>query len=316
MKVAILDDYQNAALESADWAPVTAKAEITVFTDHLEETGPLIERLAPFDVVCVMRERTPLSREVLQRLPRLKLIASTGPVNASIDLQAVRERGIAVTNTGYGSTPAIELTWALILAATRHLVQESNSMRGGGWQTALGRELRGRTLGIVGLGNVGSEVARIGLAFGMTVVAWSQNLTAEKAAASGAKAVSREQLFGVADIVSIHLISSARTRGLIGARDLALMKATSILVNTSRGEIVDEVALVSALEKKAIGGAALDVFQQEPLPANHPLRRLSNVLATPHIGFVAEDLYRTFYGDAAASIAAWLESAAGREGSP
>jgi phosphoglycerate dehydrogenase-like enzyme len=263
-----------------------------------------------------MRERTPLSREVLQRLPRLKLIASTGPVNASIDLQAVRERGIAVTNTGYGSTPAIELTWALILAATRHLVQESNSMRGGGWQTALGRELRGRTLGIVGLGNIGSEVARIGLAFGMTVVAWSQNLTAEKAAASGAKVVSREQLFGAADIVSIHLISSARTRGLIGARDLALMKATSILVNTSRGEIVDEVALVSALEKKAIGGAALDVFQQEPLPANHPLRRLSNVLATPHIGFVAEDLYRTFYGDAAASIAAWLESAAGREGSP
>jgi phosphoglycerate dehydrogenase-like enzyme len=316
MKVAILDDYQNAALESADWGPVTAKAEITIFTDHLEETGPLIERLAPFDVVCVMRERTPLSREVLQQLPRLKLIASTGPVNASIDLQAVRERGIAVTNTGYGSTPAIELTWALILAATRNLVQESNSMRGGGWQTALGRELRGRTLGIVGLGNIGSEVARIGLAFGMTVVAWSQNLTAEKAAASGAKAVSREQLFGVADIVSIHLISSARTRGLIGARDLALMKATSILVNTSRGEIVDEVALVSALEKKAIGGAALDVFQQEPLPANHPLRRLSNVLATPHIGFVAEDLYRTFYGDAAASIAAWLESAAGREGSP
>jgi phosphoglycerate dehydrogenase-like enzyme len=316
MKVAILDDYQNAALKSADWGPVTAKAEITVFTDHLEETGPLIERLAPFDVVCVMRERTPLSREVLQRLPRLKLIASTGPVNASIDLQAVRERGIAVTNTGYGSTPAIELTWALILAATRHLVQESNSMRGGGWQTALGRELRGRTLGIVGLGNIGSEVARIGLAFGMTVVAWSQNLTAEKAAASGAKAVSREQLFGVADIVSIHLISSARTRGLIGERDLALMKTTSILVNTSRGEIVDEVALVSALEKKAIGGAALDVFQQEPLPANHPLRRLSNVLATPHIGFVAEDLYRTFYGDAAASIAAWLESAAGGEESP
>jgi phosphoglycerate dehydrogenase-like enzyme len=315
MKVAILDDYQNAALESADWAPVAAKAEITVFTDHLEETGPLIERLAPFDVVCVMRERTPLSREVLKRLPRLKLIASTGPVNASIDLQAVRERGIAVTNTGYESTPAIELTWALILAATRHLVQESNSMRGGGWQTALGRELRGRTLGIVGLGTIGSEVARIGLAFGMTVVAWSQNLTAEKAAASGAKAVSREQLFGAADIVSIHLISSARTRGLIAARDLALMKATSILVNTSRGEIVDEVALVSALEKKAIGGAALDVFQQEPLPANHPLRRLTNVLATPHIGYVAEDLYRTFYGDAAASIAAWLESAAGREGS-
>ncbi|MEA2732204.1 MAG: hypothetical protein QOF70_6679 [Acetobacteraceae bacterium] len=316
MRVAILDDYQNAALGSADWGPVTAKAEITVFTDHLEETGRLIERLAPFDVVCVMRERTPLSREVLQRLPRLKLIASTGPVNASIDLQAVRERGIAVTNTGYGSTPAIELTWALILAATRHLVQESNSMRGGGWQTALGRELRGRTLGIVGLGNIGSEVARIGLAFGMTVVAWSQNLTAENAAASGAKVVSREQLFGAADIVSIHLISSARTRGLIGARDLALMKATSILVNTSRGEIVDEVALVSALEKKAIGGAALDVFQQEPLPANHPLRRLSNVLATPHIGFVAEDLYRTFYGDAAASIAKWLESAVGREGSP
>jgi phosphoglycerate dehydrogenase-like enzyme len=316
MKVAILDDYQNGALESADWAPVRAKAEISVFTDHLDETGPLVERLAPFDVVCVMRERTPLSREVLQRLPRLKLIASTGPVNASIDLQAARERGIAVTNTGYGTTPAIELTWALILGATRHLVQESNSMRGGGWQTALGRELKGRTLGIVGLGNIGSEVARIGLAFGMTIIAWSQNLTAEIAAASGAKFVSREQLFGEADIVSIHLISSHRSRGLIGARDLALMKPTSILVNTSRGEIVDEGALVGALEGNAIGGAALDVFQQEPLPANHPLRRLGNVLATPHIGFVAEDLYRTFYGDAAASIAAWLESAVGREGSP
>jgi phosphoglycerate dehydrogenase-like enzyme len=314
VKVAILDDYQNIALEIADWSAVAAKAEITVFNDHLASPDAIVERLLPFDVICIMRERTPMPREVIERLPKLKLIASTGSRNASIDVAAAEERGIRITPTGYRSTPTIEMTWALILASARQLLRESNSVRDGGWQTAIGRELNGRVLGVLGLGNIGGQVARIGLAFGMKVIAWSQNMTPEAAEAASAVLVTKDELFRQADVLTIHLILSERTRGLVGVTDLALMKPTAWLINTSRGPIVDEGALIEALMSQRITGAALDVFEPEPLPADHPFRILDNVLATPHVGYVAEDLYRTFYGDAAASIGAWL--AESRKGWP
>jgi phosphoglycerate dehydrogenase-like enzyme len=310
MKVAILDDYQNVALSMANWSGVRERAEITVFTDHVVDADAVVERLRPFDVVCVMRERTPLSRAVIERLPRLKLIASTGPRNSSIDTEAAQERGIRITGTGYKSVSTVEMTWALILASVRHLVQESNSIRAGGWQTSIGHELEGKVLGVLGLGNIGGQVARIGLAFGMKVVAWSQNLTADIATAAGAVMVTKDELFQQSDIVTLHLILSERTRGLVGAADLALMKPTARLINTSRGPIIDEQALIRTLQERAIAGAAMDVFDVEPLPPEHPFRCLENVLATGHVGFVAEDLYRTFYGDAATSITNWFDGQA------
>jgi phosphoglycerate dehydrogenase-like enzyme len=308
MKVAILDDYQNVALKLADWSAVRRRAEISVFNDHVADTAAVVERLRPFDVVCVMRERTWLTREILQQLPQLKLIASTGPRNASIDTQTANDLGIAVTATGYDSTPTIEFTWSLILASMRHLDREAASVRDGGWQTTIGANLRGKTLGVVGLGNIGKEVARIGVAFGMEVLAWSQNLTREAASAAGATLVDKETLFRRPDIVTIHLVLSGRTKGLISSHELSLMKPTARLVNTSRSPIVDQTALIEALRFRRIAGAAVDVFDTEPLPPDHPFRKLDNVLATPHIGYVTEDLYRTFYGDAAANIATWLEA--------
>ncbi|MET0699278.1 MAG: D-2-hydroxyacid dehydrogenase family protein [Mycobacterium sp.] len=308
MKVAILDDYQNVALTTADWSPVGARADITVFNDHLSDPDEVVERLAPFAALCVMRERTPLPRSILERLPNLKMIASTGPGNASIDYDAAEELGIRIDNTGYTSTPTIELTWALIMASARNIVDEVASVRAGGWQTSVGRELHGRRLGILGLGRIGREIARIGTAFGMEVLAWSQHLTPDQAEEAGAIWVPKEALFAQSDIITIHLVLSKRTRGLIGADELAAMKPTSWLVNTSRGPIVDESALLDALQRNSIGGAALDTYDTEPLPADHPLRSLPNALATPHIGYVAEDLYRTFYGDAAVSIADWLDA--------
>lgn len=249
MKVAILDDYQNVALRMADWSAVSKRAEIAVFNDHLADKDAVVERLKPFDVLCVMRERTPLPRDVILRLPNLKLIASNAGRNASIDMAAAQERGIKVTGTGYRATPTIELTWALILASARNVMNESRSLRAGGWQTSLGVELAGRTLGVLGLGNIGKEIARIGLAFGMKAIAWSQNLTEQKAAAAGAALVSKEELFGQADFLTIHLVLSQRTRGLVGVAELALMKHTARLINTSRGSIVDEEALVRELER-------------------------------------------------------------------
>ncbi|WMT77272.1 D-2-hydroxyacid dehydrogenase family protein [Bradyrhizobium sp. Ash2021] len=308
MRVAVLDDYQNVAQQLADWSAVRRHAEITVFNDHLDDPGAVVDRLRPFDAVCVMRERTPLTREILEQLPRLKLIASTGPRNASIDTQAAAERGILVTPTGYDSTPTIEFAWSLILASMRGIDREAASLRAGGWQTGLGSNLRGKSLGVVGLGNIGREVARIGLAFGMKVIAWSQNLTQEKASAAGAALVDKETLFREADVITVHLVLSGRTKGLIGTPELALMKPTARLINSSRGPIVDQAALIKALQARTIAGAAVDVFDTEPLPADHPFRTLDNLLATPHIGYVTEELYRTFYGDAAASIAGWLEA--------
>jgi phosphoglycerate dehydrogenase-like enzyme len=307
-KIAILDDYQNVALESADWSLLRDRADIAVFRDHLAEPEALIGRLRPFDVVCVMRERTPLLRTVIERLPNLKLIASTGSVNASIDIVAAGEHGIAVAHTGYRSDPTIELTWALILASARNMVTESNSVRSGGWQQTVGTDLRGKTLGVLGLGRIGSQVARVGSAFGMNLVAWSQNLTSEVAQAAGATLVSKDQLFEQADVLTIHLVLSNRTRGLVGAAELGKMRPTARLINASRGPIVDEQALISALKSKQIAGAAVDVFDIEPLPPSHPFRTLENVLATPHIGYVSDGLYKTFYEDVVSNIRKWLDT--------
>jgi phosphoglycerate dehydrogenase-like enzyme len=307
MKVAILDDYQNVALQLADWSGVRNYAEITTFNDHVADASAVVERLRPFEVVCVMRERTPLTREILQQLPNLRLIASTGPRNASIDTQTAIDLGIVITATGYDATPTIEFTWSLILASMRGIDRETASLKAGGWQTGVGANLHGKTLGVLGLGNIGKEVARIGLAFGMRVIAWSQNLTEEKASAAGATLVDKQTLFREADVVTVHLVLSGRTKGLVGTPEFALMKPTARFVNTSRGPIVNEAALIEVLQARKIAGAAVDVFDTEPLSADHPFRKLKGILATPHIGYVTEDLYRIFYGDAAANITKWLK---------
>jgi len=307
-KIAILDDYQGVALRMADWSILDGRAEVVAFDDHLARVDDVVERLRPFDVLCVMRERTPLTRDVIDRLPNLKLIASTGPANASIDTAAAAERGIEVTHTDYSSTPTIELTWALILAMVRNLAIENRSVRDGGWQVGLGTELAGKTLGLLGLGHIGSAVGVIAQAFRMNVIAWSQNLTAERAAEKGVRLVDKDTLFSESDILSIHVRLSERTRGLVGAPELARMKPTGRLVNTSRGPIVDNEALLAALRQRRIAGAAIDVFDTEPLPLDDPFRSLDNLLATPHIGYVTAEMYRTFYGDALRHIVAWVES--------
>ena len=305
--IGVLDDYQGVALSMADWSVLEGRASITIFNDHIADADAVVARLLPFDIVCVMRERTPMSRAVIERLPKLRLIASTATQNASIDIKAAEERGIKVVHTGYSSAPTVELTWALILAGARHLVDENASLRDGGWQRFIGEDLGGRTLGLLGLGNIGSAVAQIGKAFGMTVIAWSQNLTAERAGAAGAVLVSKDELFRQADVLSIHLVLSGRTRGLVGTAELSLMKPTASLVNTSRGPIVVEADLLEALRKGRIAGAAVDVFDQEPLPPDHPFRSLPNLLATPHIGYVSRGLYERFYQDTVNNIAKWLD---------
>jgi phosphoglycerate dehydrogenase-like enzyme len=307
-RIAVLDDYQNTALESADWSVLGDRADIAVFRDHLADPEAVIGRLLPFDIICAMRERSPLPRNIIERLPNLKLIASTGAGNTSIDVAAAHERGIAVVHTAYRSDPAIEFTWALILASMRHVVTESNSVRSGGWQQTVGTDLRGKTLGVLGLGRIGSEVARIGRAFGMNVIAWSQNMTPQAAEAADAILVSKNELFEQADILTIHVVLSSRTRGLIGAAELARMKPTARLINTSRGPIVEEQALIGVLKNKQIAGAAIDVFDVEPLPPDHPFRALDNVLATPHIAYVSQGLYKTFYEDTVSNIRKWLDT--------
>lgn len=307
IRIAILDDYQNVALEMADWSPLKDRADITVFNDHEADTGKLIARLQPFDVICVMRERTPITRQVVESLPNLKLIASTGIRNASIDTDAAADRGISVVNTGYSSTATIEFTWALILAMSRNIPLEAQSVREDGWQLAVGTELAGKTLGVLGLGHIGSAVGVIGRAFRMNVIAWSQNLTAERAESKGVQRVDKDTLFSTSDFLTIHLRLSERTQGLVGAEEFARMKKTSRLINTSRGPIVDTSALIEALTSGQIGGAAIDVYDTEPLELAHPLRSLRNVLATPHIGYVTRELYQTFYGDTVRNIVEWLD---------
>jgi phosphoglycerate dehydrogenase-like enzyme len=308
IKIAVLDDYQDAALTMADWGPLNSRTEIAVFNDHLADDDAVIERLLPYQVVCVMRERTPLNRQRLKKLPNLKLIISTGKRNASIDIKAAEEFGITIKPTGYVMTGAPELTWALIMAIARHIPLESNNIKSGGWQTTIGTDLTGKTIGIIGLGNIGSKIAAYAKVFDMNVIAWSQNLTEEKAAEAGAKLVSKETLLREADFVTIHLILSDRSKGTIKKEDLELMKPTAYYINTSRGPLVDENALVEVLQQKKIAGAAIDVFDTEPLPASHPFRKLSNVLATPHIGYVTQETYRVFYEDTVKAITEWMDS--------
>jgi phosphoglycerate dehydrogenase-like enzyme len=310
IRIAVLDDYQNVAISLADWSVLDARATVTVFNDHLADSDAVVERLQPFDIVCVMRERSPMTRTIIERLPKLRMISSTGTGNASIDLKAAEERGVQVVHTGYTSAPTIELTWALILGSARNLVAENASLRRSGWQRFIGDDMAGRTLGVLGLGNVGGPVAQIGNAFGMNVIAWSQNLTAKRAAEVNAELVSKEELFRRADVVSIHVGLSDRTRSLVGAPEFELMKPTARLVNTSRGPLVVEADLIAALKARKIAGAAIDVYDQEPLPPDHPFRTLANLLATPHIGFVSRGLYTRFYQDTVENIRRWLDGQA------
>jgi len=309
VRVAILDDYQHVALQMTDWSVLPADVEVRVFSDHLTNQGALAERLKDFEVVMAMRERTPFPRSLLERLPTLRLLTTTGMRNAAIDLQAATDCGVVVCGTGGVLSPTAELTWGLILALLRHIPREDQATRTGQWQVSMGIGLHGKVLGVIGLGNLGSQVATVGKAFQMSVLAWSQNLTAERAAQVGATLVSKDELLSESDIVTIHLVLSQRTSGLLGARELALMKPTSYLVNTSRGPIVNEHALVAALQKKTIAGAALDVFDEEPLPLDHPLRRLENTVITPHVGYVTIETYRIFFDQTVENIRAFLNGA-------
>src|SRR5580692_4938735 len=317
MRVAILDDYQQVALASADWSAVRERAEIHVFTSHIARTEALVNALEPFDVIVAMRERTPFDAERLGRLPRLRLLVTTGMSNASIDLDAAALCGITVCGTGGIGSSTAELTWGLILALLRHIPTEDRWMKqagraggaafgvGGGWQQTVGTGLHGKRLGVVGLGGQGRRVAGIGRAFGMNVVAWSQNLDPSQAEQAHVKAVSKEELFASSDVVTVHYKLSPRSVGLVGEAELALMKPTAYLVNTSRGPIVDSAALLAALRSGSIAGAALDVYDIEPLPLSDPLRTAPNVVLTPHLGYVTDETYRVFYGDAVEDIVAF-----------
>ncbi|HLI11766.1 MAG TPA: D-2-hydroxyacid dehydrogenase family protein [Alphaproteobacteria bacterium] len=305
-RVAILDDYQKASLGLADWARLGAEVKVEAFDRPFADGDEAATRLAAFEVIVAMRERTPFPRALIERLPRLRLLVTTGMRNAAIDMAAASSRGVLVCGTEMLPYPTAELTWGLILSLSRNIPVEDRAMRAGGWQTTLGVDLRGKTLGVIGLGRLGAEVARIGRAFGMEVVAWSRNLTDERATSAGAARVEKAALLARADVVTIHLVLSERTRGLIGAAELAAMKRTAFLVNTSRGPIVDTAALIEALRTRRIAGAALDVYDAEPLPADHPLRRLDNVVLTPHLGYVTAENYRQAYGQAVEDIAAFL----------
>lgn len=306
MRIALMDDYQKVARGSADWSRLPAGCRLEVFHDHVADADALVKRLADFDIVMALRERTPFPAALLERLPRLKMIPTAGPRNASIDLEACTRLGIVVCHTAGGSNATAELTWGLILSLLRHIPFEHHALRQGHWQTTVGTELGGHILGTIGLGHIGSRMARIAQAFGMRVLAWSQNLTAEKAGEAGAEAVSLERLLRESDVVTIHTRLSDRTRGLLGAKQLAWMRASSVLINTSRGPIVDEGALVEALRSRRIAGAGLDVYDIEPLPAGHPLLKLDNVALTPHLGYVTHEVYRGFYSQTLENILAYL----------
>ncbi len=308
-RIAVLDDYQGVALSIGGWERLPADSSIEALRDHLSDEDALVQRLESFEVIVAMRERTPFPRSLLNRLPNLKLLVTTGARNASIDVGAAKDLGITVCGTGGMPTPTAELTWGLIIGSLRHIAEEDKATRAGRWQTTIGPSLHGATLGCVGLGNLGSQVARVGLAFGMNVIAWSQNLTRERAEQVGAKLVSKEELFTQADIVSIHLVLSDRTRGLVSQMELSLMKPTAYLITRPAAPIVDERALVSALRERRIAGAGLDVFDQEPLPAGHPFLELDNTLITPHLGYVTTETYTRFYGEAVEDIVGYLNGA-------
>ena len=308
---AILDDYQGVALTMADWSAVESRADLRVLRERLANDDALVAAVADCEIVVAMRERTPFGAGVFARLPQLRLLVTTGMRNAAIDMAAARAHGVTVCGTASQTAAPAELTWALLLALARHVIPEHAALRSHGpWQSTMGADLAGRRLGLLGLGKIGSRVARVGLAFGMDVVAWSQNLTRERAEAEGVRlAPSKADLFETSDYVSVHLVLSGRTRGLVGRDDLRRMKPAAYLINTSRGPIVDEAALVEALSQRWIAGAGLDVFDVEPLPASSPFRSLPNVIATPHLGYVTEANYRVYYGEAAEDVAAFLDGA-------
>ncbi|MEB4209801.1 D-2-hydroxyacid dehydrogenase family protein [Mycobacterium sp. 94-17] len=315
-KVAILDDYAGVALQVADWSPVQKRAELTVFDRHLSE-DEAVDVLRPFDVLCTLRERMAFPRTLLERLPNLKLITIVGRSLPNLDLAAAGEHGIVVAHSDFAhprfrslrdATP--EFAWGLMIATVRHLAHEHAIMRDGGWQTSVGTTLSGKTLGVLGLGRIGRRMAGYATAFGMDVIAWSQNLTEEAAASAGARRVDKATLFASSDVVSIHLVLSERTHGLVGEAELALMKPHAYLINTSRGPIVDEAALVAALTAGRIAGAGLDVFDIEPLPKDHRLRGLPNVTLSPHLGYVTREMLGAFYSDTVESVVAWLDGRA------
>ncbi|MER6301640.1 D-2-hydroxyacid dehydrogenase family protein [Kitasatospora sp. NPDC001539] len=308
LRCAVLDDFQGVSTSLADWSPVADRVSVTAFRRHHGSEEELAAALADFDIVVTLRERVPFPASLFARLPRLKLLIASGMRNSVIDYAAAEERGVTVCGTASSGTPPVELTWALLLGLARGIVQENTALREGGpWQSTVGADLHGRVLGILGLGRIGSLVARVGLAFGMDVVAWSRNLTDERAARAGVRrAAGKEELLRESDFVSVHLASNEGTRGLVGAAELALMKPEAYLVNTSRAAIVDQDALLAALTAGRIAGAAVDVFDTEPLPADHPLRTAPRLLATPHLGYVSRDNYRRYYGEAVEDIAAFL----------
>ena len=305
-RVAILDDYQNVAMNMADWSSLPPGVSVEAFADHLADEDALARRLAPFEIIVAMRERSPFPRSLFERLPNLKLLVTTGMRNAAIDLDAAADSGVVICGTNGLAQPTAELTWGLILALARRIPLEDAATKRGAWQVSVGEGVHGKTLGVMGLGRLGSQVARAGVAFGMNVIAWSQNLAAERAADCGAALVSKDELLSESDFLTIHLILSRRTRGLVGARELSLMKPSAYLINTSRGPIVDESALIAALRARAIAGAGLDVFDIEPLPPDHPFRSLPNTVITPHMGYVTAETYRVFYRDAVEDIRAYL----------
>jgi phosphoglycerate dehydrogenase-like enzyme len=310
-RIAILDDYQGVALKMADWSRLQRECELVVFRRNLASEEQAAAALADFDVLCLMRERMPMPRSLIGRLPRLKLIVVTGAHNRTLDLAPAKERGIAVSHTLGGdsqhATP--EIAWGLILSLMRHIPDEHRHMREGGWQETIGTALYGKTLSILGLGRLGTRMAIVGKAFGMELLAWSPNLTAERAEAVGAALVSKETLFERADVLTIHLVLGERSRGLVGPAELARMKPSAILINTSRGPIVQETALMQALRAGRIRGAGLDVYDEEPLPSDHPLRTLANVVLTPHLGYVTDATYRMFFEDMVENIQAWRAGA-------
>ncbi|MCH9675272.1 MAG: D-2-hydroxyacid dehydrogenase family protein [Gammaproteobacteria bacterium] len=305
-RVALLDDYQGVAMNLAPWANLGAAVEVVPFHDHLDDEAALIERLASFDVIMAMRERTPFPRSLFAALPNLKLLVTAGMRNASIDMQAAADHGVTVCGTGGLPTPTAELAWGLILSLMRFIPREDAATRAGSWETTVGLTLHGKRLGVVGLGRLGAQVAKVGVAFGMDVVAWSQNLTAERAAEIGVRRVDKEELLQSSDVISVHLVLSERSRGLIGAAELALMKSTAFIVNTSRGPIIDETALVGALRDGTIAGAGLDTFDVEPLPTDHPLLKLDNTVITPHLGYVTDESLRVFYEETLEDIQGFL----------
>jgi phosphoglycerate dehydrogenase-like enzyme len=308
IRCAILDDYQNIVLKVADWSPVKGDIDIKVFNQHLGGADSVVAALKDFEIVVAMRERTGFPKAVIDALPKLKLLITTGMRNASIDTEAAKARGVTVCGTGSFGSPTSGIAIGLMLELTRHIGDENARMHAGAaWQSTIGADLEGMTLGILGLGKLGSRTAAIGKAFGMKVIAWSQNLTAEKCAAAGVGYVSKDDLFRQSDFVCIHVVLSARSRGLVGAHEFSLMKPSAFLINTSRGPIVDEAAMLSALREKKIGGAGLDVFDVEPLPIDHPLRKMDNVVLTPHLGYVSEQNYRAYFVDVVGDIRGFLD---------